>query len=177
MTGLFGDSHEFAASLAKADRQQRTIDTPEDRLAREAELNRVLASGVHALTEEQRKADETEIDAMLCGSLEKLYDDFMRESTRKTPRTVQLYTSTFKTFHEFCRDGGATSLPAKIGIVASYLHEQVLAGASESKIQRIISAISYAHTIKDEFDPTDNELVRAVKHAAKVKGGKANGHS
>jgi hypothetical protein len=142
----------------------------------DAALGRAADAYVADLFEQERLAREQEIDRLVRDSLEKRYAPQLIECATKVPRTRQSYIATFKHFKSFCADVNVTSLPARAGTVAAYLHQHILDGASPEKIRRLVAAVSYAHRIKEFFDPTEDELVRAIVYSTtKAKRGTANG--
>jgi hypothetical protein len=141
-------------------------------------LDRATDAYVETLWEQERLTDEAEIDRLVRGALEKIYAEHIIARSKTIPKTRQSYIAAFKHFRQFCTEAGARALPARPGAVASYLHQEIQAGASPEKIRRLVAAISYGHRVKEVFDPTEDELVKAIVYSTTVKAkqkGKTNG--
>ena len=81
----------------------------------------------------------------------------------KAPTTRRVYTADIKRFKEYCDEGELSFCPADPEIVALFLINQVKQHeASPGTLSRLRAAISYAHKIERQFDPTDDVLVREV---------------
>jgi hypothetical protein len=140
-------------------------------------LDRATDAYVADLWEQERRADEVEIDRVVLQSLERIYAEHIIARSKTIPKTRQTYIAAFKHFRQFCTEAGVRALPARPGAVASYLHQEIQAGASPEKIRRLVAAISYGHRVQELYDSTEDELVKAIVYSttkAKQKG-KTNG--
>jgi hypothetical protein len=79
-------------------------------------------------------------------------------------------TASCKKFHDFCAPMDVRCLPARAGIVAAFLDNELEAGASYGAIKKHVEAISYFHRLNESFDPTQDELIKAILRAANPKG-------
>ena len=71
------------------------------------------------------------------------------------PATLKAYGADWQAFQEFADKHGATALPASPEFFAFYLLERMeLGGATYGEIRRIHAAVSYAHRVKGQFDPS-----------------------
>ena len=80
----------------------------------------------------------------------------------KAEATVRAYSSDWREFQGWCARTGFPSAPASPEAVAAFLVAEAEAGRSASTIGRRCAAISYAHKLAKEPDPTDDEEVRAT---------------
>jgi site-specific recombinase XerD len=80
----------------------------------------------------------------------------------KSEATLRAYRSDAVLFQDWCARYGFRSLPALPQAVAGFLTAEADAGRAASTIGRRCAAISYAHKLAGEPDPTDNEDVRAT---------------
>jgi site-specific recombinase XerD len=80
----------------------------------------------------------------------------------KADATLRAYRGDAVLFQEWCAQYGFRSLPASPAAVAGFLTHEAGRGRAASTIGRRCAAISYAHKLAGEADPTDNEDVRAT---------------
>lgn len=80
----------------------------------------------------------------------------------KADATVRAYSSDARAFEAWCRGYGFRSLPASPEAVAAFIVAEAEAGRSASTIGRRCAAISYAHKLAKQADPTADEEVRAA---------------
>jgi len=86
--------------------------------------------------------------------------DYAREE--KAEATRRAYRSDFRIFEAWCRDRGASGLPATPATVAAFLASDVEAGSRPSTLGRRVAAIRYAHKLAGHPAPTDDERVKAT---------------
>lgn|SRR5262245_30350259 len=70
------------------------------------------------------------------------------------PATLKIYSSDWQAFQEYADKHNATALPASPEFFAFYLLSKMEDGATYGEIRRIHAAISYAHRVKGQFDPS-----------------------
>lgn len=87
------------------------------------------------------------------------------EATRKA------YGVQWRGFVRWCREGGATALPADPVAVATYLKKRADGGASVSTVTQARCAIGKAHTYADEDDPTARHVVTRTVKALRRRDG------
>ncbi|CAO4195771.1 site-specific integrase [Methylorubrum extorquens] len=80
----------------------------------------------------------------------------------KADATVRAYSSDWREFQGWCARSGLQSAPASPEAVAGFLVAEAEAGRSASTIGRRCAAISYAHKLAKQPDPTSDEEVRAA---------------
>lgn len=80
----------------------------------------------------------------------------------KADATVRAYSSDWQEFQGWCARSGFPSAPAGPEAVAAFLVAEAESGRSASTIGRRCAAISYAHKLAKQPDPTTDEEVRAV---------------
>lgn len=80
----------------------------------------------------------------------------------KADATVRAYSSDWREFQGWCARAGFPSAPASPEAVAAFLVAEAEAGRSASTIGRRCAAISYAHKLAKQQDPTADEEVRAA---------------
>jgi hypothetical protein len=136
----------------------------------------VIEWGKHYEAEELRKQDEKGLSELLYSVLAKTYARHIvpdLESILLSEARKNAYTDSCKKFHQFCENAGMDGircLPARVGIVAGFLYEELKAGASYSQIKKHVEAISYFHKLNESYDPTEDELIKAIMRAANPKG-------
>ncbi|GEL44565.1 integrase [Methylorubrum extorquens] len=80
----------------------------------------------------------------------------------KADATVRAYSSDWREFQGWCARAGLQSAPASPEVVAAFLVAEAESGRSASTIGRRCAAISYAHKLAKQSDPTADEEVRAA---------------
>jgi site-specific recombinase XerD len=80
----------------------------------------------------------------------------------RAANTLRGYRSDWAEFTSWCARTGAVPLPAGPATITSYLTELARAGAKVGTMSRRISAIKFAHTLRNHADPTANARVVAV---------------
>lgn len=83
-------------------------------------------------------------------------------SASKAENTKRAYTSALKTFSAWCAQRAARELPADPATVAEYLTDQAAGGASLSTVEVHRAAISSAHELANQPDPTASAEVKAI---------------
>jgi hypothetical protein len=120
--------------------------------------------------DELRKADEARIERAIYEHLEKKYADQLDAKETVSANTRKQYTAACKRLVKFCEEASEpdvlniriSPMPARPGIVAEWLHVELLRGASANTIRRYAAAISFFHRFNEEADPCDDRLVRAI---------------
>lgn len=146
----------------------------EQRAEDSTDLERMIDAGTLHIQEAEQSAIEAEIDETLRHWLEGKYSGLIVRQEAKSPRTRQIYLQAFKKFMTACNELGVRFLPAKPGVVAAFLHWEIVGGASKEKIHRLSAAISWAHELgaPDAKDPTEDPLVKAVVLFANLRNRK-----
>lgn len=81
----------------------------------------------------------------------------------RAPNTLRGYRSDWREFETWCTAHGALEpMPAAPATISGYLSDLAQAGAKVGTISRRLSAIRFAHQLRDEADPTRNARVTAV---------------
>lgn len=80
----------------------------------------------------------------------------------RAPNTLRGYRSDWSEFGSWCERTGVEPLPASASTIAGYLVELARAGAKVGTMSRRLSAIRFAHQLRDLPDPTRGARVRAV---------------
>ena len=81
----------------------------------------------------------------------------------RAPSTLRGYRSDWREFTVWCNHhGDAEPLPAAPATVTGYLSDLAQAGAKVGTMSRRLSAIRFAHQLRDQPDPTSNARVTAV---------------
>lgn len=93
----------------------------------------------------------------------------------KATSTVRAYMGDARVFEGWCRQYGFRSLPASPDAVAAFLVHEAEAGRAVSTIGRRCAAISYAHKLAGQADPTDDEAVRSAMKGIRRTVGTAPG--
>lgn len=91
----------------------------------------------------------------------------------KAEATVRAYSSDWREFQAWCARTGYSSAPASPEAVAGFLVAGAEAGRSASTIGRRCAAISYAHKLAKQADPTDDEEVRSAMKGIRRRVGVA----
>lgn len=91
----------------------------------------------------------------------------------KADATVRAYTTDWREFQAWCARTGFPSAPASPEAVAAFLVSEAEAGRSASTIGRRCAAISYAHKLAKQTDPTADEEVRAAMKGIRRRVGVA----
>jgi hypothetical protein len=129
--------------------------------------------GRHYEQEELRKQDERELADLLYEKLAQTYARYViPELELLTEAKKKALTASCRKFHDFCANAGmdVRCLPARVGIVAAFLHDEIKVGASYSTIKKHVEAVSYFHKLNESYDPTEDELIKAIMRAANPKG-------
>jgi site-specific recombinase XerD len=74
--------------------------------------------------------------------------------------TIRAYKTNFESFIKFCEDNDDNALPAKSGIVASYIRKISDGHLKSSSIRIAIASISAIHRLNNLTDPTQHPEVR-----------------
>ena len=80
----------------------------------------------------------------------------------RAPNTLRGYRSDWSEFTTWCLRTGLDPLPAAAATISSYLTELARAGAKVGTLSRRLSAIRFAHQLRDLPDPTAAARVVAV---------------
>ena len=80
----------------------------------------------------------------------------------RAANTLRGYRSDWAEFTGWCADHGHESLPASAAAISGYLTELAGHGAKVGTMSRRLSAIRFAHRLRDLPDPTENARVVAV---------------
>jgi integrase len=80
----------------------------------------------------------------------------------RAPNTLRGYRSDWSDFTGWCSHARLEPLPAAPAVLSSYLTELARAGAKVGTIGRRLSAIRFAHRLRDLADPTADARVVAV---------------
>ena len=90
----------------------------------------------------------------------------------KAENTLRAYRAAWREFAQFCEGRGATALPASPASVVAFL--TWLAGhVRPATMQVKLAAVSFAHRLAHQGDPTDDENVRMVMAGIRRKLGSA----
>jgi hypothetical protein len=133
----------------------------------------IVAWGRHYQEETLQAQDEREISDYAYRRLSEMYaphvDLRMMGEDQK-----QGYLASCKLFSDYCAtlipDMAIRCLPPRPGIVAAFLHESKLDGATHSELKRHAEAIRYLANLNETADPTDDPLVQAILKSADPKG-------
>jgi hypothetical protein len=136
-------------------------------------LDTAVDGHVAALWDTDREETEEEIDRLVRDGLERRYSEYILSRETLAGETKKQYLAAIKQFHAFCKEGGVSSAPSRVGTVALFLDTQLENGASAVKMRRLVAAISYLHRKKKLFDPTNDFLVKAIIYkSTKTRGPK-----
>jgi site-specific recombinase XerD len=80
----------------------------------------------------------------------------------RAPNTLRGYRSDWSDFTAWCAQARLDPLPAAAATISSYLTELARAGAKVGTLSRRLSAIRFAHQLRDLADPTTAARVVAV---------------
>ncbi|CAA9420258.1 MAG: hypothetical protein AVDCRST_MAG66-2598 [uncultured Pseudonocardia sp.] len=80
----------------------------------------------------------------------------------RAPNTLRGYRSDWSEFDRWCERAGVEPLPATASTISGYLTELARAGAKVGTMSRRLSAIRFAHHVRDLPDPTTGARVLAV---------------
>lgn len=80
----------------------------------------------------------------------------------RAPNTLRGYRSDWAEFTAWCATKRANPLPAQAGTISAYLTELARAEAKVGTMSRRLSAIRFAHQLRDHPDPTTGARVVAV---------------
>ncbi|MGH3826069.1 MAG: site-specific integrase [Pseudonocardiaceae bacterium] len=80
----------------------------------------------------------------------------------RAPNTLRGYRSDWSEFTSWCAHGRLDPLPAAAATISGYLTELARAGAKVGTMSRRLSAIRFAHQLRDLPDPTTGARVVAV---------------
>jgi site-specific recombinase XerD len=89
-------------------------------------------------------------------------DEATYVAAARAANTLRGYRSDWAEFTTWCARVGAVPLPAAPATITSYLSELARAGAKVGTLSRRLSAIKFAHTLRNRPDPTANARVVAV---------------
>jgi site-specific recombinase XerD len=131
--------------------------------------------------DELHKADGARIERAIYEDLEQKYAEQLDAKEMLSPSTKEQYKASCKKFVAFCQDISAhdvlgvrvSAMPARPGIVAQFLHEELVNGASAQTVRRHASAIGFFHRFNEAWDPTEDRLVKAIIYAS-TKGQRPN---
>ena len=156
-------------------------ETPKERQAIEARFEAAIDAGLKALREKYETGQEAELDRDFRELYERFYGVHLAERVRTSG--TKTHAATFKRFAQFCEQLSADSqtvvrcLPAKMGVVAAYLHLLIEQGVRIEKIRKELASISWAHGLRELHDPTDTDLIRAMlssRQKPKLNGAAVN---
>jgi site-specific recombinase XerD len=124
--------------------------------------------------DELAKADEAWIERAIYEDLEQKYVEQLDAKEMLSESTKEQYKASCKKFVAFCQEISAhdvlnirvSAMPARPGIVAQFLHEELVNGASPNTIRRHASAIGFFHRFNEKFDPCEDRLVKAIIYAS-----------
>jgi hypothetical protein len=130
----------------------------------ENHLYNCIEWGKHYEAEEIRKQDEREHSDALYEKLSRLYADYLapNELELLTEAKKSALTESLKKFRDYCTKVDMRCLPASVGIIAAFLDSEIGEGAGHTTIKRHVEAISEFHRLNAAFDPTDDELIKAI---------------
>jgi site-specific recombinase XerD len=115
---------------------------------------------VGELPEVVRPADE---DALAIVDAERLSEDeALYARAARAANTVRGYRSDWREWTAWCADQGLSELPADPAAISSYLTFLAGHGARVGTMSRRLSAIRFAHRLRDLPDPTEAARVVAV---------------
>ncbi|HZL07112.1 MAG TPA: site-specific integrase, partial [Coriobacteriia bacterium] len=80
----------------------------------------------------------------------------------RAANTLRGYRSDWREFTTWCAEHGVEPMPAAAAAVTAYLSDLARAGAKVGTMSRRLSAIKFAHQLRDLPDPTRNARVVAV---------------
>ncbi|MBA2324344.1 MAG: site-specific integrase [Pseudonocardiales bacterium] len=80
----------------------------------------------------------------------------------RAPNTLRGYRSDWTEFTTWCATAGLTALPAAPATISTYLTELARAGAKVGTMSRRLSALRFAHQLRELPDPTTAARVVAV---------------
>jgi hypothetical protein len=182
MTGLLDNIDFSKLSDAKP-------ETPLERLAGDAELDRVIALGQNAEARKVQAEWDKDMSDVLTETLghryedtiSQLYEEEMAAIGTKSAKSRECYTGRVKSYVKWCAeiDPPTTALPASAGLTASYLHHLLAdKNASYSVMKQTAQALSWWHDLNDAPDPCRNILVRAIiRSAYRARKEGSNGHA
>lgn len=135
------------------------------------ELDRAIELLGAAAREAEQAAYVRDACAIMRDALEQVLDEELAELAVKTPTTSRVYVADVKRFASFCAERDMPSLPAAPETVAWFLLDAFDEGSSLATVRRLNAAVSWAHRVKECFDPTPDVLVRsAVRQISKRAG-------
>src|SRR5512144_1588159 len=124
-------------------------------------LSRVMYLVVGELPEVVRPADDT--DALALVDAQRLSaDEALYARAARAANTVRGYRSDWREWTAWCVDQGFLELPADPAAISSYLSFLAGHGARVGTMSRRLSAIRFAHRLRDLPDPTEAARVVAV---------------
>lgn len=89
-------------------------------------------------------------------------DEAAYVAAARSPNTLRGYRSDWAEFTSWCAHRRATPLPADPAIISGYLTDLARAGAKVGTMSRRLSAIRFAHKLRNMPDPTTGARVVAV---------------
>ncbi|MDN5855855.1 MAG: site-specific integrase [Actinomycetia bacterium] len=89
-------------------------------------------------------------------------DEAAYVTAARAPNTLRGYRSDWTEFSAWCTRARLNPLPATAATISGYLTELARAGAKVGTMSRRLSAIRFAHQLRDHRDPTTNARVVAV---------------
>lgn len=89
-------------------------------------------------------------------------DEAAYVAAARAPNTLRGYRSDWAEFTRWCARHGERALPADASAICGYLIELARAGAKVGTMSRRLSAIRFAHHLRDLPNPTNNARVVAV---------------
>jgi hypothetical protein len=138
--------------------------SPLEKALEDYNFQRWLDAGTKALQAQEAKEITDEVDALVREGLEKLYAAELAAVVTSKTSPNKKYVAAWTEYCAWLRDQGVPHLPPRPTACARYMHEQLEAGADEAKIKLVRAALGWAYTELREFDPTSDELVRAVAY-------------
>jgi hypothetical protein len=102
--------------------------------------------------------------------LAKFIDEEVAALQRKSPAVRKESASLFAQYRALCRESGVSDYPISPIMIAAWLHEEAMAGASYAKLKKCSAAAAYFHRVNGLPDPTEHVLARAVLSARRRQG-------
>ena len=107
--------------------------------------------------------DRASADALeLAAELPLTDDEAAYVAAARAPNTLRGYRSDWSEFTSWCAHRRTAALPADAAAITGYLTELARAGAKVGTMSRRLSAIRFAHQLRDLPDPTTGARVVAV---------------
>jgi integrase len=107
-------------------------------------------------------------------------NDLFRESLRfeesiRAPRTLQTYSSDWKTFCLWCAKEGREALPATTDTVRLYITDSLLHNKRVSTLRHHVCAIIHHHRVAGCIEPSRREILPVLAGAQRIRGEQVRG--